>query len=114
MEGASPVVWGRGARAPAFAPRRVSLKVGSTGTPPTHGNSRDTIHGLRFAADHHAETAVALPGDGTVTARSALAQNPDGTPGPIPWTRTDPYHASHMTLPAQPDFIETLIETLLS
>lgn len=78
------------------------------------GDSHDTIHRLRLTDESSPPTETTLPGDGTVTARSALAQNPDGTPGPIPWTTTQSYRATHMTLPARPEFIESLINTLVS
>lgn len=79
-----------------------------------YGNSRETIHRLRLSGGGSSSTEATLPGDGTVTARSALARNPDGSPGPIPWTTTQPYRATHMTLPARPEFIESLINTLVS
>lgn len=60
-------------------------------------------------------TAISkLPGDGTVTQRSAMFSAPDGGPGPIPWTSRHPIHASHMTLPVRPEFIHSLLPLLLN
>lgn len=78
------------------------------------GDSRETIHRLRLTDDGSSSTEATLPGDGTVTARSALARKPDGSPGPIPWTTSQSYRATHMTLPSRPEFIESLINTLVS
>jgi pimeloyl-ACP methyl ester carboxylesterase len=76
-------------------------------------NASPTVSQLRVSADGALTPIARLPGDNTVTVRSALSLNPDDQPGPIPWTSIHTINASHMTLPVQPEFIHQLLGLLL-
>lgn len=73
---------------------------------PTVSQVRVSPDGSLIPIDH-------LPGDNTVTVRSALSRTPDDQPGPIPWTSTHTINASHMTMPVHPEFIRQLLGLLL-
>lgn len=77
------------------------------------GDAKPTVSQLRVSADGSLTPVAHLPGDNTVTVRSALSKTPDDLPGSIPWTSSHSINASHMTLPIQPEFIHQLLGLLL-
>ncbi|MDP3849654.1 MAG: hypothetical protein Q8Q59_04060 [Luteolibacter sp.] len=76
-------------------------------------NASPTVSQVRISPDGSLVPIAHLPGDNTVTVRSALSRTPDDQPGPIPWTSIHTINASHMTMPAQPEFIRQLLGLLL-
>jgi pimeloyl-ACP methyl ester carboxylesterase len=72
-----------------------------------------TVSQVRVSPDGSLVPIAHLPGDNTVTVRSALTRTPDDKPGPIPWTSIHTINSSHMTMPVQPEFIRQLLDLLL-
>lgn len=77
------------------------------------GDASPTISQLRVSSDGSLTTVAHLPGDNTVSVRSALAKTPDDRPGPIPWTSVHTINAPHISLAVQPEFIHQLLGLLL-
>ena len=77
-------------------------------------NASPTVSQVQVSPDGTLTPIAHLPGDNTVTVRSALSQTPAGQPGPIPWTSVHTINASHMTMPVQPEFIHQLLSLLLN